>query len=138
VHANEIVRVHDGVDETIQDNGEVNVAIVVDVGVEPIKEKDGNVMVDVKEGQLSPLLSDHNEYRVPEIPYFGDVKEPKEVGDGRLFLVVANARKNRVVVAVSQEQGLNRHVTAKHDLRHVVDKLDRIRIHSRDTSLHDC
>lgn len=49
MHANEIVRVHDRVNETIQDDGEVNITIIIHMRVEPIKEKDGNMVVHVKE-----------------------------------------------------------------------------------------
>ena len=77
VHANEVVRVHDGVDESIQSNGKVNVTIVVDVRVEPVEKEDSNVMVHMKEGQLSPLLANDDKDGVPEIPNLGHVKEPQ-------------------------------------------------------------
>ena len=77
MHANEVVRVHDGVDESVQSDGEVNVTIVVDVRVEPEAKESGYVVVDMKEGQLPPLPTNDNKDGVPEIPNLGHVKEPQ-------------------------------------------------------------
>jgi hypothetical protein len=70
VHADEIVRVHDSVNEPVQENSEIDITIIVDMGVEPVKEKDGNVMVHMKERQLSPLFAKDDENRVPKVPNF--------------------------------------------------------------------
>mmetsp|Transcript_18555 Transcript_18555/g.51610 ORF Transcript_18555/g.51610 Transcript_18555/m.51610 type:complete len:219 (-) Transcript_18555:473-1129(-) len=106
VHADEVVGVHDGVDEAVQDDGEEDVTVVEDVGIEPVEEEDRGVVVDVEEGQLSPLLAQHDEDGVPEIPHLRDVEQPKEVADGRVMLVVRLARKDGVVVAVREEASL--------------------------------
>ena len=55
-------------DESIQGNGEVNISIIVDVTVEPVKEKDGDVVVDMKEAQLSPLFAENDKEGVPKVP----------------------------------------------------------------------
>lgn len=116
MHADKVVGVHDSVNEAIKDNGEVDISIIIDMGVEPIKEKDGNVVVDVKEGKLPPLFANHNKDGIPEIPHLGNVEEPEEIGESRMLLVVPNARKHRVVIAVGQEYGFNCHVGAQHNL----------------------
>lgn len=74
MHANEVVSVHDRVDETVQDDCEVNVPIVEHIRVEPVKEEDGDVVIDVQERKLSPFLSENNENGIPEIPNFGDIE----------------------------------------------------------------
>ena len=138
VHANKVVRVHDGVDEAIQGNGQVNVTVVVDMRVEPVKEENGNVMVNVEKGQLAPLFAQDNKDGVPKIPNLGHVKEPQQVGDRRVHRVELIAGQHVVVVAVGQESGFNRHVGAQHDLRNIVKELDRIGINGRNASqLHD-
>jgi hypothetical protein len=76
VHADKIIRVHHGVNEPIQQNSQINVTIVVYVAVEPVKQKDGCVMVHVKKTELLPLLPNDNKDSVPEIPDLADVKEP--------------------------------------------------------------
>jgi hypothetical protein len=68
VHADEVVGIHDGVDEAVEQDGEVDVSVIVDVGVKPVEEEDGGVMVNMEEGELAPLLADDNEDRVPEVP----------------------------------------------------------------------
>ena len=68
VHADEVVGVHDGVDEAVEEDGEVDVSVVVDVGVEPVEEEDGGVVVNMEEGELAPLLADDDEDGVPEVP----------------------------------------------------------------------
>lgn len=52
VHGDEVVGVHDGVDQPVQHDGQVDVAVVVDPTVEPVEEEDGGVVVDVEEGEL--------------------------------------------------------------------------------------
>jgi hypothetical protein len=137
VHADKVVRVHAGVDESVQNNGQVNITIVVDVGVEPVKEKDGSVVVDVQEGKLSPLFANHDKKSVPKVPNLGGVKQPEEVGKRRVVWVIIVTRHEGVVVAVCQEKGLNGHVGTQHDLGNVVDKLDRVRVHRRNAHLHN-
>ena len=104
MHANKVIRVHDAViirarevqeskvrrrcvrakamtesnsrvDESVQGNGEVNVSVIVDVTVKPVEEEDGDVMVDMKEAQLSPLFAENDEKRVPKIPEEGRERE---------------------------------------------------------------
>ena len=77
VHADEVVSVHDGMDESVQENSEVYISIVLRVSIEPVEQKDGEMVVDVKERKLSPLLSNDNEDGIPEIPDLGHVKEPE-------------------------------------------------------------
>lgn len=76
MHADEVVRVHNRVDESVQQDGEVNISIIVDIGIEPIEQENSGVMVNVQEGELTPLLSQNNKDCVPKVPYFGDVEEP--------------------------------------------------------------
>ena len=68
MHADEVVGVHDCVDEAVEQDGEVDVSIVVDVGVEPVEEEDGGVVVNVEEGELAPLLADDDKDGVPKVP----------------------------------------------------------------------
>jgi hypothetical protein len=56
------------VDESVQHNGEVNVAVIVDVTVEPIEKEDGNMVVNMKKAELTPLLAQDDKRSVPEIP----------------------------------------------------------------------
>jgi hypothetical protein len=137
VHADKVVCVHDGVNESIQDNCEVNVTIVVHARVEPVKQENGQVMVHVQKTKLTPLLAEDDKDGIPKVPDLGNIKQPEKVSDGRIILAVVVARHDRVVVTVRQEKGLDRHVRAQHDLGDVVDKLDRIRIHRGNTQLHD-
>ena len=57
MHTDEIVRVHNSVDETVQADGQVDVPVIVDARVEPVKEKNRGVVVHVKETQLLVLLA---------------------------------------------------------------------------------
>lgn len=77
MHADKVIGVHDSVDESIEENGEVNVSVIHDIGIEPIKEKDGEMMVDMKKGKLTPLFANNDEKGVPKVPNFGDIKEPE-------------------------------------------------------------
>jgi hypothetical protein len=86
VHADKVVGVHDCVDESIQEYSHVNISIVVDVSVEPVEQKNGCVMVHMKEGKLPPLLPDDNEKGVPKVPHLGHIKQPKQLSYGRLVL----------------------------------------------------
>jgi hypothetical protein len=71
VHADKVVRVHDGVNETVQDNRQINVTIVVDARVEPVKQENGQVMVHVQETELTPLLAEDDKDGIPKVPDLG-------------------------------------------------------------------
>jgi hypothetical protein len=110
MHANEIVRIHDSVNKAIQHNGQIHIAIIVDMRVEPIKEKDGNVMIDVKKGELTPFLAQNNKDGIPKVPHFGNVKEPQQIGQRRIGLTVRFTWQELITVAISYEEGFNGHV----------------------------
>lgn len=111
MHTDEVVGVHDSVDEAVEDNGEVDVTIVEDIDIEPVKEKDSKVVVDMQEGQLSPFLAQDNEGGVPKVPNFGDIKQPKQIGHGWAGSIVSVARNGDTVsIAVGQEESLDGHV----------------------------
>lgn len=136
VHANKVVRVHASMDETIEGNSQINITIVKDVRVEPVEQKDGSVMVDMKEGKLSPLFTQHNKDGVPEIPNLGNVEQPQKISHSRIILAVSNAWSHGIPVAVRQEYCFNRHVSTQHDLRNIVEELDWVRVNGRPI-LHD-
>jgi hypothetical protein len=79
MHANKVVGVHDRMDESIQDNGKVDITIVKHVSIEPVEQKDGDVMVDMQERKLSPLFPQNDENGVPEIPNLRNVEQPQEI-----------------------------------------------------------
>lgn len=124
-------------DKPIQYDRQVDVPVVVHMSIQPVEEEDGDVVIDVEETQLSPLLANDYENGIPEIPDLADVKQPQQISQGWVSLAVPNARQDRVSVAVRQQESLQRHVRAKHDLADVVNELDRVRVHRRDTKLHD-
>ena len=70
--------------------------------------------------------------------YLGNVEQPEEFGKGRIISVITNAGEDSVAVAVGEEEGLNGHVRAQHDLGHVVDELEGVGVHGGDAGgLHD-
>ncbi len=74
VHTDEVVCVHNSVDESVQYNGKVNISVVLCFGINPVEQKDCEMMVYVKERKLSPFLSKDDEDGVPEIPDLGYIK----------------------------------------------------------------
>ena len=138
MHADEVVSVHHSVNASIEDDREVNVTIVQGVDIEPIKEKDRKVMVNVEERELAPFLPKNNKDRVPKVPNLRHVKQPKEVSD-RWLLDVVSVAAHAVSITISKECGFNCHICTEEYLRHVVHELDGIRINGRNsTSLHYC
>lgn len=136
VHADEVVSVHDGVDESVQYDSEVYISIVLSLGVNPVEEEDGEMMVYVKEGKLSPLLSEYDKDGIPEIPDLGNVEEPKEVGHGRVLLVV-RITADAVSLTVCDHSSLDGHVCTEEDLGYVVEELDGVWVDGGYSSLHD-
>jgi len=116
MHADEVVSVHHRVNKSIENNGEVYIPIKIHVGVEPVEKENGGVVVHMKERKLPPLLSEHNENGVPEIPNLGNVKQPEKVRERRVLSVDINAGKASVSIPVSEEEPLDCHVGAEHDL----------------------
>ena len=72
-----VVGVHHTVDKSIQQNGKVDITVVVYLRVEPIEEENSCVVVHVQEAQLSPLFPQDNEDSIPEVPDFGNVEQPQ-------------------------------------------------------------
>jgi hypothetical protein len=101
--------------------------------IQPAEKKDGGMVVDVQEGKLTPFLPENNKYGVPKIPNFGNVKEPLEIGERRIFKVAIIARPKCVVVAISKKTGFNGHVSTQHNLGKVVDKHERVRVNCGDS-----
>mmetsp|Transcript_106250 Transcript_106250/g.200045 ORF Transcript_106250/g.200045 Transcript_106250/m.200045 type:complete len:81 (-) Transcript_106250:460-702(-) len=61
-------------DCSIQDNGEVDVGIIVCIGIQPVDEEDGGMVIDMQEGYLAPVALDNHENSVCKIEYFGEVE----------------------------------------------------------------
>ena len=58
-------------DESIQDDCEVYISIILWVSIEPVEQEDGEMMVYVQKWKLTPFLSKNDEDGVPEVPDFG-------------------------------------------------------------------
>ena len=114
-------------DGAVEDDGEVDVAVVVHVEVEPVEEEDGRVVVDVEERELLPLLADDDEERVDEVEHLRGVEEPEHVGHGRVLGVVGVADQVEVR-PLRDDDGLDAHVRAEHDLRDVVEEGDAVEL----------
>ena len=137
VHADEIISVHDRVDEAVEGDGEVNISVIKDIGIQPVEKENGKMVVDVQKGKLSPLFAKHNEDGIPEIPSLGNIEHPQQIGDWGILGVKSIARHQRVSVSVGQQTTFNCHVSTEHDLRHVVEKFDWVGVHGGNTGLHD-
>ena len=53
------------------------------------------MVVNMKERKLVRLFTQDDEDGVPEIPDLRNVEQPQKVRNGRVFLVVSNARSER-------------------------------------------
>tara|TARA_B110001450_G_C17573675_1_gene461865 strand:- start:257 stop:565 length:309 start_codon:yes stop_codon:yes gene_type:complete len=102
VHTDEVVRVHDGVDETVKYDGKINVTIVKYVRVQPVEQKDGNMMINMQEGELSPFFPQDDKNSIPKIPNLCNIKQPEEVGQCWIIPIVPDAWGDRVPVTVRQ------------------------------------
>lgn len=133
MHADEVISVHDSMNKTIQKNREVNITIIVDLGVEPIKQENGRVVVNVQEAQLTPLFVENNKNGIPKVPDLGSVKEPQELSHRRIFCEHAVAGEKGIVISVRQHASLDCHVGTKHNLRNVINKFQRVWVNSGGT-----
>lgn len=123
--------------ESIKNNGQKDISVIIDVRVEPVKEKDRRVVVHVQERELPPLFAEHDKDRIPKVPHLGNVKEPEQISRGRVLRIVRIARCQRVAEAVRQHRRFNRHVGAQHDLRDIVKELNGVQAHGRNSQLHN-
>jgi len=73
-----VVRVHEAMDGTIQQNCHIDIRVEADVDVDPVKGEDGEVVVNVKDRELVVLPLDDDKQRVKEIQYLRDVEHPKD------------------------------------------------------------
>ncbi len=74
MHANKIIRVHNSMDETVQENGQVNVPIKVHVRIQPVEEKNRRVVINMQKTELVPFFTKDNKKRIPKVPNFANVE----------------------------------------------------------------
>lgn len=67
-------QVHDRMNESIENNCEVNIAIVVGAKVEPVEKEYCEVMIYVQKRKLLPAALRDNKKCVHEVEHLGDVK----------------------------------------------------------------
>jgi hypothetical protein len=124
--------------EAIQQNGQVDVSIVIDMGIQPIEQKNSGMMIDMKKGELSPLFADNDKEGIPKVPDFGNVKEPEQIGRRRGDGIVGIAgRQEGIAIAVGNHTGFNGHIGTEKDLRDIVEELNGIETHGRNAEFHN-
>lgn len=138
MHADEVVSVHDSVNETIQQDSEVDVTIIHNICIEPVKEENSEVMINMKERELTPLLSKHNEDCIPKIPNLRNVKEPKQILKRWILEKEIIARQCSVSITVGQKSSFDSHVGTEEDLRYVVHEFDWIGVNCWNSCFHNC
>jgi len=74
------------------------------------------MVVDMKEGELSPLFTEDNENSVPEVPHLGNIKQPKKVGHWWIGCAEWFTWHQGVVISVCNKECFQSHVSTKHDL----------------------
>mmetsp|Transcript_11730 Transcript_11730/g.16333 ORF Transcript_11730/g.16333 Transcript_11730/m.16333 type:complete len:211 (+) Transcript_11730:238-870(+) len=112
VHGEEVVGVHDGVDEAVQHNSEVDVPVVPSVGVQPVEQEDGAVVVHVQERELLPLLAGDDEEGVHEVQDLGHVEQPEHVAHGGAEGVVRVAGDQGIALPPGDDASFKAHVGA--------------------------
>lgn len=78
VHGDKVVRVHHGVNQTIENNGQVHIAVEIDMQIQPVYQKNSRVMVDVEEAQLFPFLADYDEECVCKVKHLRPELRPRK------------------------------------------------------------
>ena len=116
--------------ESIEQNCQVDISIIENIGIEPVEQKNGCMMVNMEKTKLLPLFTNHNKNCIPKIPHFRNVKSPQQVGQRRVFCIESHTGHDTVTIAISKQKRFNRHVGAEHHLRNVVQELNRVRVHS--------
>ena len=64
---NKVVCIHDRVNQPIQYYSKIHIAVVTNIQVQPIEQKDAEVMINVQERQLFPALFSNNEECIHKI-----------------------------------------------------------------------
>ncbi len=77
-------------DEPVQENGQVNVTIKVHVRIQPVEKKNRRVVVNMQKTKLVPFFTKDNKKRVPKVPNFANVEQPKQIRNGWIGLIVGN------------------------------------------------
>lgn len=126
VERDKVVSIHNSMDQSIEYDSEIDIAIISNVDVEPVNQEDGEVVVDVEEGQLAPALLENNKNCVKEVQDLGKIEDIENKAQGGLGVVERLARSDGVALLVGAHTSLNAHVRAQHHLHHVVHKLERV------------
>ena len=70
----EVVAVRHKMDEAVEHHSEVDVTIREGVCVQPIDQENGEVVVHVQEGNLTPIALHNHEQGVEEVEHLGEVE----------------------------------------------------------------
>ena len=82
----EVVGVHQYVNESVIHGSKVGITIREVVQVQPPNEKDGKVVVNVQDSDLVKLLSKGHDDSIEEFVYFRDIKHPNQKGHGSVSI----------------------------------------------------
>merc|ERR1719235_58579 len=95
-----VIAIHDEVNGAIQDNAPVGISIIVALDVQPVEEKDGEVVVHMQEGHLTPVALDDHEGCVNEVEGLGQVEAVGDVSKALLSQVVLIAHQREATSPV--------------------------------------
>jgi len=115
------------VNGSVEHDGQENITVVSTPEVEPVETENTGVVVDMEEGKLLEPLLHHDAERVEKVEHFGNVEEPKELGErrvGRIKRIGLAVWEEGVVVTVSEDTGFNSHVSTEEHLCDIVAEFE--------------
>lgn len=132
-----VIGVHNSVNQSVQNYSEIHITIVANIQVQPIEQKNAEMMIDVQEGQLLPTLLSNDEESIHEIQNLGQIENIKHKPYRRILVVKHLAWNDTVASLPSLHTCLDAHVRAKHHLNHIVRKLQSVQVRDLRRTLHD-
>ena len=82
-----VIGVHNSVNQSVQNYSEIHITIVANIQVQPIEQKNAEMMIDVQEGQLLPTLLSNDEESIHEIQNLGQIENIKHKPYRRILVV---------------------------------------------------
>ena len=108
-------------DKAGEHHSEVDVTIVEGVLVQPVDQENGEVVVHVQEGYLTPIALHNHEQGVEEVEHLGEVEHMQHNCHARFIGLEGIAAQGQATTSVLLHRGVNRPTEEVH-LRCVVNR----------------
>ena len=129
MHGNEVIRVHNHVNEGIPSDAHDYFTIKVDHQIEPVQHPNRCMMVYMKHTELLWFIAQNNKQSVKPIQHFAHIIHPNQIMNFRILeieYIAFGPWKPAIPIALSEDDGFHCHIRTQINLDEIVQEFERI------------